>query len=87
MFVIIVYDLGEKRVGKGCKFLRRYLDWVQNSVFEGEITERQLAEIEHGLGSFIDKEEDSVRFYILRTENALKVKVMGIEKADTCTII
>ena len=87
MFVIIVYDIGEKRVAKGCKFLRRYMDWVQNSVFEGAVTERHLAEIEHGLGKFINKDEDSVRLYILRSEDAMKVKVMGIEKSDTCTII
>ncbi|MCD6434687.1 MAG: CRISPR-associated endonuclease Cas2, partial [Candidatus Diapherotrites archaeon] len=31
MYVLIVYDIGEKRVNKVLKLCRRYLDWVQNS--------------------------------------------------------
>ena len=33
MYVIVVYDVGVKRVGKVCKYLRQHLNWVQNSVF------------------------------------------------------
>ena len=42
MYVILVYDIGEKRVGKMLKLCRRYLSWIQNSVFEGEISEVKL---------------------------------------------
>ncbi|HDR7210657.1 TPA: CRISPR-associated endonuclease Cas2, partial [Bacillus cytotoxicus] len=42
MFVIITYDIGEKRVGKACKKLKQYLTWTQNSVFEGELSRTQL---------------------------------------------
>ncbi|HEX3036517.1 MAG TPA: CRISPR-associated endonuclease Cas2, partial [Thermodesulfobacteriota bacterium] len=31
MFVILVYDVGEKRVTKVLKTARKYLYWVQNS--------------------------------------------------------
>lgn len=34
MYVIIVYDVGEKRVGKMLKLCRQYLCWIQNSVLE-----------------------------------------------------
>ena len=34
MFVILVYDVGEKRVAKVLKICRKYLTWVQNSVLE-----------------------------------------------------
>jgi len=37
-YVIITYDVNEKRVNKVCKKLREYLTWSQNSVFEGDIT-------------------------------------------------
>ena len=37
MYVILVYDVGEKRVGKMLRLVRKYLSWIQNSVFEGEI--------------------------------------------------
>lgn len=34
----MVYDVNEKRVNKVLKIGRKYLNWVQNSVLEGEIT-------------------------------------------------
>ena len=42
MYIIIVYDVGEKRVAKVCQFLRQYLNWIQNSVFEGELTKAEF---------------------------------------------
>lgn len=45
MYVILVYDCGEKRVAKMLKLCRKYLNWIQNSVFEGEITEVKLKEL------------------------------------------
>ena len=45
MYVILVYDIGEKRVGKILKLCRKYLNWIQNSVFEGEITDVKLKEL------------------------------------------
>jgi CRISPR-associated protein Cas2 len=49
MFVILVYDFSEKRVGKALKICRKYLTWVQNSVFEGEITIGNLKKLESEL--------------------------------------
>ena len=45
MYVILVYDFGEKRVAKMLKLCRKYLCWVQNSVFEGEISAVRLKEL------------------------------------------
>jgi CRISPR-associated protein Cas2 len=45
MYVILVYDVGQKRVGKMLKLCRKYLNWIQNSVFEGEITHVKLEEL------------------------------------------
>jgi len=87
VYVIIVYDISVERVAKVCNFLRRYLVWVQNSVFEGELTDRQFTDVEYGLKKIIKKDKDSVRFYIIRSQDLVKVGNMGIEKADQCTII
>jgi hypothetical protein len=46
MYLILVYDVGQKRVGKVCKTLRKHLNWVQNSVFEGEVSEADLRKIQ-----------------------------------------
>ena len=34
MYVVIAYDVNVERVNKVKKFLRKYLNWVQNSLFE-----------------------------------------------------
>ena len=76
-----------ERVEKIYHYLRRYMDWVQNSVFEGELTASQFKRIKYDLKKIINEEEDSVRFYILRTKELLKTETMGVEKASLSTII
>ena len=50
------------------KKCREYLQWVQNSVFEGEITEGNFASLEHKLEKILNKDEgDSVVIYKFRT--------------------
>ena len=85
--MIIVYDISVDRVSKVCNFLRRYLVRVQNSVFEGDLTDRQFADVEYGLKQIIEKKEDSVRFYVIRSQDLVKVSNMGVEKGEQCTII
>lgn len=80
MYVILVYDIKEKRVGKVLKKMREYLYWVQNSVFEGEITEATYKKMLIELGSIIDEDEDSVIVYKLRTTRYLEKYVIGQEK-------
>jgi len=87
MYVIIVYDIEQKRVAKVCKFLRRYLNWVQNSVFEGEITEAKFKEISLGLKKIIKKDVDSILFYKARDQSLFKREIMGIDKNPTDTFI
>jgi len=87
MYIIIVYDVSFERVSKVCNFLRSYLSWVQNSVFEGEITESQLMRIENGLKNIIDENTDSIRIYIMRIKDVMNVKTLGIEKANLNNII
>jgi CRISPR-associated protein Cas2 len=87
MYVIIVYDVNVDRVAKICQYLRRYLDWVQNSVFEGELTDSQFKRIKHDLKEIMHEDEDSVRFYTFRTKEQVKVETMGVEKVTLSTII
>lgn len=81
MFIILVYDVGEKRVAKVLKTCRKYLNWVQNSVLEGEIFEANCKKLKIELSRIIDKKEDSVIFYILRTTRYSERKTLGIKKA------
>lgn len=82
MYVIMVYDVNTARVQKVLKTGRRYLTWVQNSVFEGEITEAKLARLISSLRKIIDPAEDSVLFYILRTDAYLERRTLGVVKKE-----
>ncbi|RLF26356.1 MAG: CRISPR-associated endonuclease Cas2 [Thermoplasmata archaeon] len=87
MYVIIVYDIKVERVSKVCYFLRQYLNWIQNSVFEGEITPSQFYEIKKGLKKLISEEEDSVIIYKMRSQEVFKKEYIGVEKTDLSTVI
>ena len=79
MYVILVYDIGQKRVGKMLKLCRRYLNWIQNSVFEGEISEVKLKELIAKAEAIMDKEFDSVIIFKTRQEKWLEKQIVGKE--------
>jgi len=82
MYVIAVYDIGEKRVGKMLKLMRRYLNWIQNSVFEGEITEIKLKLLTLEAEEIMDKDYDSLIFFKTRQEKWLEKQVVGKERSS-----
>lgn len=87
MYVLLVYDVDVSRVPKVCKFLRRYLHWVQNSVFEGELRESQLEEVRLGLRELIDPTSDSIYLYRVRDAKWLGKEIIGQERSPTDAII
>ncbi|SEG40668.1 CRISPR-associated endonuclease Cas2 [Algoriphagus boritolerans] len=87
MYVILVYDIGERRVTKMLKLCRQYLNWIQNSVFEGEITEVKLKELLSVAKKIMKEEEDSVIIFKSRDEKWLEKEIIGIEKNSLDTII
>ena len=80
MYVILVYDIGEKRVGKMLKLCRKYLNWIQNSVFEGEISEVKLKELTISAKSIMDIAEDSMIIFSNRTGYYMEKKIVGKER-------
>ena len=83
MFVIVVYDMNEGRTDKPRKLLRKYLQHVQNSVFEGEITQGQLNELRPKLES-MTKPEESIIVYEYSTEKHIDISVYGEDpRSDT----
>ena len=87
MYLILVYDIGEKRVGKMLKLCRKYLNWIQNSVFEGEITEVKLKELLFKAKGIMNLEEDSLIIFKSRNETWLEKEVLGKEKNELDTFI
>lgn len=83
MYVILVYDFGEKRVQKMLKLCRRYLMWIQNSVFEGEISEVRLKELLIQANSFMKKEEDSIIIFKSSDKKWMEKEIIGQEQGKT----
>ena len=79
MYLVIVYDINVDRVSKVNKFLKGYLHWQQNSVFEGKVTKAQYNEIIMDLNELIDDNEDSIIVYKF-SQKYLDKKILGSEK-------
>ena len=82
MYVILVYDCGEKRGGKMLKLCRKYLNWIQNSVFEGEITEVKLKELTLKAEKIMNSDEDSLIVFSSRQEKWLDKQIIGKERSS-----
>lgn len=80
MYYILVYDVSVDRVQRMLKIVREYLNHVQNSVFEGELTNAQLAELKDKCRSLMDEEEDSIIIYCVGSKRWSNREVLGIEK-------
>lgn len=83
MYVIAVYDVASERTGKMLKLCRKYLHWVQNSVFEGEMTEVKLKELILEANKIMDTNYDSLLIFKNRNANWLEKEVIGVEKSGT----
>lgn len=83
MFIILVYDIGQKRVAKVMKICRKYLVHVQKSVFEGRLTPSRYKQLKSELAGVIDYERDSIIIYQLESPRyTLKEEVGKINHHD-----
>ncbi|MBU2444232.1 MAG: CRISPR-associated endonuclease Cas2 [Bacteroidetes bacterium] len=88
MYFILVYDIAHpRRLNRVLKICRRYVTWVQNSVFEGELSPEQFERLIENLKRVIEKKEDSVIIYLLRNRHVYKRFVLGIEKNEITNIL
>lgn len=69
------------------KLCRQYLNWIQNSVFEGEITEVKLKELLITAKKLMDEENDSIIIFKSRDEKWLEKEVVGKEKNELDTFL
>ena len=83
LFIILVYDANKKRVQKFNKICKKYLTHVQNSVFEGEITDANYRKLVDELKSILEKTEDSVLIYKFRTKKYFERESIGITKPSS----
>lgn len=86
MYVILVYDIsgeenGQRVLNKTFKICKKYLSHIQNSVFEGELTEVQIMKLKSELNVFLRKDLDSVIIFKSRNNKWLD-KEMWARKDD-----
>lgn len=77
MYVIVVYDINQKRVGKALKICRKYLVHVQKSVFEGTITEAKLERLKKEMSNLINPAEDAIVIYRFESSKYAQKEQIG----------
>ena len=82
-----MYDVAVERLNSVRGILRRYLNWIQNSAFEGELTEGLLEELKVKVRDVIDVNHDSIIFYTTSNPKWIKKKVLGVEKSEVTQVI
>ncbi len=87
MKVIIAYDISIQRVDTIRHILKQYLSWIQNSVFEGEISFGTMEELLTKLKKTIDPKTDSVVIYTISNPSWINKSYLGREKGSTSNII
>ena len=87
MYLVVTYDVTVERLDRVRWILKQYLNWVQNSVFEGELTTGTLKELVLKLKDVINEEEDSMLFYSVSNPKWLKKRALGVEKSIPSTIM
>ena len=68
---------GARRWSRIFKICKKYLTHIQNSVFEGELSKAQLAQLQKELNEYINKELDSVIIFKSRQEKWLDKEFWG----------
>ncbi|MBR3917690.1 MAG: CRISPR-associated endonuclease Cas2 [Clostridia bacterium] len=81
MFVILSYDVAEKRVGKMSKIAKKYLVPVQRSLYNGYLTNSQIEKLKRELSEHIDASRDKIVIYKISDTNAMIVDNIGPAKA------
>ena len=87
LYVIVVYDIGIERLDSVRHVLKRYLSWIQNSAFEGEITTGKLEEMRILLSSIINREKDSIVVYSVNNSKWLSKVTWGRDKGTTDNVL
>jgi len=88
MYVVVVYDVDKKRCGKMLRLCRGYLHHIQNSVFEGEITDARLEELKIKAKKIMEEEdEDSLIVFKSRNEKWLEKEIVGADKRPVDNIL
>lgn len=83
MLIIVTYDVstetkeGRRRLRRVAKVCESMGQRVQKSVFECQVNDMQMEQLERDLLAEIDEAEDSLRFYRITEPTEIRVKQYG----------
>jgi len=83
----VVYDIGVERIDAVRHLLKKYLSWIQNSAFEGELSEASLLELQHDVSLLMDTNRDSLHIYTANNPRWIEKRTVGVEKGSTGSIL
>lgn len=81
VYVVVVYDMDADRTHYMLNYLRRYLVHVQNSVFEGELTEGDFEKVRAGVERILEPDESTI-IYRVESEKFVDRTVFGDDPTD-----
>jgi len=92
VYVILVYDIkldekGPRILRNVFKIVKKYLHHIQNSVFEGDISEAQIIKLKFELADYIRKDVDSVIMFESRSEKWLEKEFLGMKDDNTSNFL
>lgn len=86
MLVLVTYDVntesteGKRRLHRVAKICQNFGQRVQNSVFECLVDPTQFIELKYQIQKEIDKNRDSVRYYLLGSNWKKRVEHIGAKE-------
>ncbi|WP_049903432.1 CRISPR-associated endonuclease Cas2 [Halococcus agarilyticus] len=81
VYVIAVYDVQADRTRLFLNYLRRHLVHVQNSVFEGEVTEGELERMRNHVEDLLEPGESTI-IYTVSAESYVDRTVFGDDPTE-----
>ena len=87
MHVIVAYDIAVERLPKVYHIMKQYLNWIQNSAFEGDLTPGQLEEMRLKVYKVIEPSTDCIVVFSMDNPKWLDRAVWGREKGLTDSVI
>lgn len=92
MYVILVYDIktddgGQRVLNRTFKICKKYLSHIQNSVFEGELSEAQVVKLNYELKKVVREDMDSIILFKSRSEKWLNKEMWGKKEDKTSNFI
>lgn len=79
MNIICVYDLSGTKVTKAMNILRKYLFHIQNSLFQGTLTESKFQKLQKELSALDLNKDEQILFLFTYRDSDIYQKSIGRE--------